>query len=936
MIKNTAYILLFTLFLFNASAQTNPASQKLSLDKGWRFHLGDIPFPIVKGHGFSYSTSKAGAAIGAAAVSYDDQSWRKLNLPHDWAVEQPFDSTENVSQGYRKRGLGWYRRSFQLSEADKGKNIELQFDGIATNATIWVNGTIVDHNFCGYTSSYIDITTLAKYDGEPNVIAVKVDAVTHEGWWYEGAGIYRHAWLVKRNALHIITNGVYANPVKKDNQWVIPAEVTLANTGVKTENGNVEVKVVDQANNILAVSSGQVTVPVFGQAVVHVNLSVANPTLWSIENPKLYRVITSIKKNEIVVDNLIIKVGFRTIEFTADKGFFLNGKNIKLKGTCNHQDHAGIGNAMPDALWEFRIRKLKEMGSNAYRCSHNPPAVEFLDACDSLGMLVMDENRNFNTSDEYIRQLQWLIRRDRNRPSVIIWSVFNEEPFQGDSRGYEMVRLMSAKVKELDVSRPVTAAQSGGQLSPLNVSHAADLVGFNYQKDNYDEYHQKYPDKPMFSSEDVSAVMTRGIYVADKKRGYIPSYDENFQPWGSTNRAEWRMVDQRPYLAGCFVWTGFDYRGEPQPNQWPSTGSSFGIMDICGFPKTAFWIHQAQWRKDIPVLQLVPHWNWPKDSIGKNIRVMAMANADSIVLLLNGKKVGGQKVDQYEMNFFNVAYQPGKLEAIGYDKNKKIVSRHVVQTSGQPDQLQLIPDRKSLKNDGWDAMPITVQVVDKNGLMVPTASNFITFEISDGATILGTGNGDPTNHEPEQTNQRSLFNGLAQLIIRSKEGATGNITITATANGVKLGTTSISLISTTIPAFVPEFSSVINLSWIMSPLTREKQDPNRMINETDMNTWTSVKAGNLQNFVKGNFTVFRSIFTPFQKQQNNGGVIKIKNLKGKAEIWLDGQLVKTKLSDTAEDIEIRLSKKDGQRVLNIMVETSIGALAGLGGAVTVE
>jgi len=933
--KFTTYLIL-SLFFFSTYGQTAVTGQKLSLDKGWRFHLGDIPFPIVKGHGFSYGTSKAGAATGAAAVNYDDQSWRKLNLPHDWAVEMPFDSTENISQGYRKRGYGWYRRSFQLTDADKGKNIELQFDGIATNATIWVNGTIVHHNFCGYTSSYIDITTLAKYDGEPNIIAVKVDAVAHEGWWYEGAGIYRHTWLVKRDALHIITDGVYANPIKKDDKWQIPAEITVANSGLKTELANVEVKVIDQNNKVLAASSVNVTVPVFGQATASVNLTIENPTLWSLENPKLYKVVTSVRKNGVNVDQLITKAGFRTIEFTADKGFFLNGKNIKLKGTCNHQDHAGVGNAVPDALWEFRIRRLKEMGSNAYRCSHNPPSVEFLDACDSLGMLVMDENRNFNTADEYIRQLQWLIRRDRNRPSVIIWSVFNEEPFQGDSRGYEMVRLMSAKVKELDQTRPVTAAQSGGQLSELNVSHAADVVGFNYQKDNYDEYHQKYPNKPMFSSEDVSAVMTRGIYVANKNRGYIPSYDENFQPWGSTNRVGWKLVDQRPYMAGCFVWTGFDYRGEPQPNEWPSTGSSFGIMDLCGFPKTAFWIHQAQWRKDIPVLQLVPHWNWPTDSIGKNIKVMAMTNADSIALFLNGKRIGGQKVDQYEMNFFKVPYQPGKLEAIGYSKDKKAVSKFVAETTSEPYRLQLIPDRKTLKNDGWDAMPITVQVLDKKGLPVPTANNRITFEISDGATNIGTGNGDPTNHESEKSNERSLFNGLAQLIIQSKEGATGTVTITAKSDGVKLATATVTLVNSAIPAFVPEFSTIINLNWIMSPFTKEKQDPVRLIGETDMNTWAPVKAGGLQSFTSGNFTVFRSTFTPFKKQQQRGATIKIKQLVGKAEIWLDGQLVKTKTTTVAEDVEIALPRKDGSRTLNIMVEAPKGSTAGLGGAVTVE
>jgi len=794
-----------SLGVLHTTAQTPSRSlrEKLSLDKGWLFHQGDIPFPVIKGHDRSYATSKAGSATGAAAAKYDDSSWRKLNLPHDWAVEQPFDSTENLSQGFRKRGYGWYRRYFTLDSTDNGKNIELQFDGIATNAEIWVNGTVVHRNFCGYTSSNIDITPLAKYNGELNVIAVRVDAQSHEGWWYEGAGIYRHTWLIKRPALHITTDGIYANPVKnKDGSWQIPVEATLANSGAEMQQATIEVNLFDKQNRRITSGSATNNVLPLHEALSKLSLNVKDPRLWSVESPALYTVTTTIKQGDRVIDEVSVKCGFRTIEFRADSGFFLNGKHVKLKGTCNHQDHAGVGVAVPDALWEFRLGKLKEMGSNAYRCSHNPVAAEFLDACDSLGMLVMDENRNFNTADEYVRQLQWMVKRDRNHPSIILWSVFNEEPFQSDSRGYEMVRYMSAKVKDLDTTRPVTAAQSGGQMSPLNVSHAADVVGFNYQMDNYDAFHQKYPYKPMTSSEDVSAVMVRGEYVTDRKKNILADYDIHHQPWGSTNRAGWKAVAERPFLAGCFVWTGFDYRGEPQPNVWPSVTSVFGIMDLCGFPKSAYWIHQAQWREDVPVLQMVPHWNWPKDSIGKKVRVMVMSNLDSVMLLLNGKKLGGQKVDKYEMNTWYIPYHPGKLEAVGYDAGGKIVKRFNVETAGEPCALQLVPYRRALKNDGWDATPVTVQVVDRKGRIVPTANLPVSFEISDNAAIIGLGNGNPNSHEPEKGNKQSVFNGLAQVIVQSKEGGSREIVITAKSPNLKSVSATISLEAVSIHPFV--------------------------------------------------------------------------------------------------------------------------------------
>ena len=750
--------------------------QRLSLDQGWRFHQGDIPFPVITGHEASYASAKAGKAWGAAAPEYDDSAWRELDLPHDWAVEGPFAEQENIAQGYRPRGSGWYRRQFRLDPAERGQHLELQFDGVATHCTVWVNGTVVHRNWCGYTSFYLDVTPLAQYGDKLNTIAVRVDANAMEGWWYEGAGLYRHTWLVKRQPVHLMTDGVYANPVRAaDGSWSLPVEATLGNCGRDPAAVEVEVTLADPSGQEVARAGATVTVPALDQAVAKLAMPVAAPKLWSVASPSLYRVRTVVLQNGKAVDESRTNCGFRTIRFDPEQGFFLNDQPLKLKGVCNHQDHAGVGVAVPDALWEFRLRRLREMGVNAFRCSHNPPAVELLDACDRLGILVMDENRNFNSSPEYMRQLEWLVRRDRNHPSVILWSVFNEEPMQGTETGYEMVRRMAAAVKKLDTTRPVTAAMNGGMFSPVNVSQAVDVVGFNYQIDSYDRFHAANPKLPLTSSEDTSAVMTRGEYANDKTRNVLSSYDTEHPSWGATHRAAWKAIATRPYLAGGFVWTGFDYHGEPQPLKWPSTGSSFGCLDLCGFPKAAFYLHQALWVEDRPILHLVPHWNWPGQE-GKPIKVMALANADSVTLALNGRVLGEKPVDKFDMVSWEVPYEPGRLEATGKKQGQE-VSRCIVETTGEPASLRLTPDRQALAGDGWDALPVTVEALDKDGRPVPTANLPVEFEITGPGTIIGLGNGDPNCHEPEKGHRRSLFHGLAQVLVQSQRGGSGALVL---------------------------------------------------------------------------------------------------------------------------------------------------------------
>jgi beta-galactosidase len=752
------------LFITQFAAADSPG-ERLSLDASWRFHLGDIPldsFPggqgiALYGPDFTHSGAKAGHTWGAAARGFDDSNWRLVNLPHDWVVEQPFDPKAEKQQGYRPRGIGWYRRTFKLDPADRGKNIELQFDGVETHCAVYFNGTPVLHNWSGYTSFYIDVTPMARYGDDMNTIAVRVDAEDMEGWWYEGAGIYRHAWLVKRSPVHIVTDGVHADPVKgADDKWTIPAEVTLGNTGKDADSASVEVSVFDSAGKKIA--SGQsapVNIVPMDQAVAKLSIPVKSPQLWSVDHPNLYTVRTTVLSEKKPVDSVETICGFRTIRFDAKDGFFLNDQPLKLQGTCNHQDFAGVGVAVPDSIWEFRVRKLKEMGSNAYRTSHNPPAKELLDACDRLGMLVMDETRHFNTSPEYLQQLEWLVRRDRNHPSVILWSLFNEEALEINEEGMEMTRAMNAVVKRLDTTRPTTGAQNKGQLTqdgkanPKNAAWTMDVVGINYQASDYDKIRAAYPDKPMISTEDTSQVMTRGEYATDYSRNIVAAYDDVYPGWDkySNARNSWEAIARRPFLAGGFSWAGFAYRGEPSPYGWPSASSFFGAMDLCGFPKTEFYVRQALWVKDKPVLTLVPHWNWPGKE-GQPIKVMALANCDSVELFLNGKSLGEKPVDKFQMVSWEVPYAPGKLEAIGKANGSK-VSEFAVETTGKPVALRLVPDRKTLADDGCDAMPVTVEALDDQGRVVPLAQNKVNFALEGAGKILGVGNGDPNCHEPE-------------------------------------------------------------------------------------------------------------------------------------------------------------------------------------------
>lgn len=915
--------------------QIKPTRERLPFDTGWLFHHGDVPMPVIRGHGPTYENAKAGKAWGAATPDFDDSDWRVLDLPHDWVVEGPFDPEENISQGYRPRGVAWYRRHFRLEESDRARHLEMQFDGIATHATVWVNGLLMHRNFCGYTPFAIDLTPIATFGDQLNTVAVRVDADVQEGWWYEGGGIYRHTWLLKRAPVHIAIDGVYAVPVRDEaGQWTVPVEITLDNFQAASASVTVGVELTDHEARPIVSDAITAEVLSFQSGVARLTVAFpGQPELWSPDYPALYCMRATVSRDGQLLDEHSIPCGFRTLRFDPNHGFFLNDQPLKIQGTCNHQDHAGLGVAVPAALWDFRVRRLKELGSNACRCAHHPPAPEFLDACDRLGLMVMDENRHFNHTPEYLAQLRSLVRRDRNHPSVILWSVFNEEPMQGTTQGREMVRRMGAEIRRLDTTRPITAAMNGGMMNEHGVFEAVDVMGFNYCDHAYDAFHAKHPRLPMLSSEDTCGFMTRGEFTTDPARNVIASYDAEWAVWGRNHRKAWQLIAERPFLAGGFVWTGFDYRGEPQRLSWPSVSSVFGSMDTCGFPKTAYFIHQAEWVKNHPVLAIAPHWNWPGHE-GRLIRVLVMTNAQSAELFLNGVPLGRKDRPPFDVIEWDVPYAPGSLEAVSYVAGREN-ARAIVETTGLPSAIRLVPDRDWLAGDGRDAQPVTVSVVDDQDRVVPGANDLVTFTISGPAENIGHGNGDHNCHDPEHGPCRRVFHGLGQLIVRSRTDS-GIATIRAEAGFLKAAELRLEVRSVppfpSVPAALPAFSVA---SWRVSPPQDARPDPNIPMNQADMNTWAPVIPGNLQVAPPGHWLVYRAVFTPW-RAFTQGGTLKFGLLHGTAEVWLDGRKVGEKTHPEPAVFQTPLPSGPAERVLTLLARPAADNCVGLADVVRLD
>jgi beta-galactosidase len=800
--------------------------EKVLLDFGWRFHLGDADdaakdfrwgAPVREG-----TFAKAGQSWihnpkdGSLQHSFDDSAWRVLDLPHDWAVELPFvtvpeaEISINAAHGSKPLGrqfpatsIGWYNRTFDVPEKDLGMRISIEFDGVFRDAMVLFNGFYLGRNLSGYAPFGFDVTDYVKYGGA-NVITVRVDATLNESWYYEGAGMYRHTWLTKTHALHIAKWGTAVRSQLREKGARISIETEIANESDENRGGIITSKIFDPSGKLAAtVPAKHFEIPARGSLTVDTQTLLAHASLWSLEEPNLYRVVSHIESQGAVTDNADTTFGIRSIRFDADHGFFLNGNPIKIKGTCNHQDHAGVGIAVPDSIHSDRVATLKAMGSNGWRTAHNVVSTEFLDACDRLGMMVMAETRTMASTPEGLSELERMVKRDRNHPSIVIWSLANEEYFyQGTPTGARIVSSMKRLTKKLDPTRPVTAAMNGSWI-PGGVSDVVDVQGFNYwnggvpdAKSNkpkgapptydIDAFHREFPKLPCIGTEVSNAGSTRGVYETDPARGFLSLYKAGNLDETVAAETVLSAFDSRPFLSGSFNWTGFDYRGEPNPFDRVCISSQFGCVDTCGFPKDIFYFYKAWWGAE-PVLHLFPHWNWHGKE-GGAIEVRCFSNLETVELFVNGKSQGSKAVVRNSHLTWPTIYEPGAIEARG-SKNGQVVLVERRETTGAPAKLVLRPNRSKLTADRMDTSAVTIEVQDAQGRLMPTALHKVHFRLTGPGKIIGVGNGDPSCHEsdrPDASNAatRSAFNGLCLALVQTTELG-GTIHLEASADGLE-------------------------------------------------------------------------------------------------------------------------------------------------------
>ena len=764
-----------------------------SLDQDWRFHLGTVP--------------------DAKEPSYNDSAWRRVDLPHDYVIEGAFVQNDPTEKKGGRPDWFWchaflpvqpavYRKELSIPANAKGKSLWLEFDGVFNNSRYWLNGQEVYSQYSGYTRARFDITKAVNFGGK-NTLVVEVDP-RYEGWWYEGGGIYRHVRMVTLDPTHIAPDGVFVMPqienpgagVSAD--AVVKINTDLTNSADAPAETAIRSDILNAEGKILASVSSTESLASKAGAKITQSIPLPGALLWSLERPYLYKLRSTVTLSGKVIDQVTTNFGVRQIRFDAAHGLFLNGKHVKIQGVNMHQDHAGVGVAVPDRLFTWRLERLKEMGCNAIRLSHNPVTPFLLDECDRMGILVMAENRNLG--DVYVdqtpenapaiehRELTSLVLRDRNHPSIFCWSLCNEQWIQGTPAAAAIAEAMKRRILEIDPTRPVTAALNGGFDTPKGIIGKLDVIGINYHPDVYDSVHALFPKSPIMASEIASEVGTRGIYATnhwddyygDRDRGYVSAYSITAGPAGQTVEQAWPPVATRDFMAGGFVWAGFDYKGEPRPFGWPVVNCHYGIMDMCGFPKDSYYYYKAWWTHE-PVLHLFPHWNWPGKE-GQEISVWVQSNCDEVELFLNGVSLGKKKVKPLYHLEWKVKYAPGKLEARGVYQGRTITA--VEETTGEPAAIRLTPDRSALAADHSDLAVVKVEVIDAKGRLVPVASNKISFALTGPAKLIGVGNGDPSSHEPDKAESRSVFNGLAQAIVQTT-GEGGNITLKAESPGLQ-------------------------------------------------------------------------------------------------------------------------------------------------------
>ena len=789
--------------LISMTVSAGNVRETIRLDKGWRFALGHAADPK-KDFGcgteyFNYLT-KANSIHneGPYAAKFNDSTWQEVQIPHDWVTTLPYAPEASHSHGYKTVGwkypetsVGWYRKVLKIDGTDFGKRLLLRFDGIFRNATVWFNGFYMGMEPSGYVTQLYDITPYINY-GDDNLICVRADASLEEGWFYEGAGIYRDVWLEKSAEVSVAPFGtfVYAELSKPYAEARLVIETEVHNSSLKSQSCEVSQRLFDAEGNEIGRSEtvGLNLTSKQTQATKQ-SITIRKPHLWSTTNPYLYQVETTIRQNGEVVDVYQTTMGIRDIAFDAERGFLLNGEPLKLKGVNMHQDHAGVGTAIPDALQVWRIRQLKAFGCNAYRASHNPMTPALLDICDREGILVIDENRLMGINEEHLRLLERMIKRDRNHPCIILWSDGNEEwGLENTVQGTRVAEAMREYTRLYDPTRPSTVANAGG----VELIKGLDVVGFNYIVQNdVDNRKKANPTWKIVGTEETSGCGTRSVYF-NTAAGRMISINRTDKP-GVENVIErgWQFYADRPWAAGLFYWTGFDYRGEPNPLQYPAHDSEFGILDYCGFPKDEAWYLKSWWT-DEPVLHIFPHWNLQGHE-GEEVELWAYSNCDEVELIVNGKKLGRQTMPRNGHLKWKAVYQPGKVVAIGYKNGKRILTQ-TIETTRPAAKTLLKTDRQTLIADGRDLAVITIEVQDEKGRLVPEACPMLTIQLDGNARILGVGNGDPMylgEDHPRYLHCKSFsipaFNGLAQVLVQSGDQSS-SVTVSCRSEGLKTAT----------------------------------------------------------------------------------------------------------------------------------------------------
>jgi beta-galactosidase len=781
-------------FLFTLKGFGQQGRLVADFDKSWNFHLGDVS--------------------DGEKASLADASWRTLNLPHDWSIEGKFskDNPASPEGGALPGGVGWYRKTFIVPATSKNKLVYIDFDGVYQKSTVWINGHKLGFRPNGYISFRYELTPYLNFGGS-NTIAVKVDnSVQPNSRWYSGSGIYRNVWLVTTNKIAVDHWGTYVTTPKVSNSMALVHVETSLWLG-KERDLKLKTTIYNSAGiAIKAVTSDVYPGKIANHAIAQQDILITKPELWSVDHPYLYKIVSQVIIDKQITDTYTTPLGIRYFNFDADKGFSLNGKYMKILGVCDHHDLGSLGSAVNTRALQRQLEMLKAMGCNGIRTSHNPPAPELLDLCDKMGFIVMDEafdcwERGKARYDYHLffkewhkRDLEDQILRDRNHPSVIIWSIGNEIPQQGDTSALRVAPELAGIVHSLDKTRPITTANDRPDTSNKIIkSGAIDLIGYNYHEFDYATFHDRYPGKKFIATETTSGLETRGHYdmPSDSIRIWPARWDKPFKEgnpdnsvsaydnvrpaWGSTHEATWKVMKKYDFLSGMFIWTGFDYMGEPTPYSWPSRSSYFGIIDLAGFPKDIYYMYQSEWTNKT-VLHIFPHWNWEP---GKLVDVWAFYNnADEVELFLNGKSLGVKKKNGDDLHvWWRVKYEPGTLKAISRKDGKVVLTREI-HTAGKPAKIELVADRKNIKADGKDLSFITIKILDKDGNLVPNADNLVNFKINGQAFIASVDNGDEVSHDPFKANYRKAFNGLALAIVQAKEKA-GNIVFTATSEGLK-------------------------------------------------------------------------------------------------------------------------------------------------------